>query len=276
MGRREYPGHQHTKLPEPVAEILRRSPVLGCLHPETVRELEKRGRCREFGGRQLIGGDTDTELVCVVLRGEVRRCLLSLSGGQLDLSPRVVGDCFLARPPDLGWPAATIIQAGPEGAMLWEVSRELLLHRLTLSPHCADNAIKLLLRGLMEQRDELAALAFCDVPTRLARKLLQLTAASPNGEVLATHEELANMTACARQQVTEWLGVFRNEGLIYSMSGCSSGYYNPCGGNGCQPYISCLTPGAWSFLCNNCNPNIGVIYVTATPLTSDPATCFGC
>ena len=97
-----------------------------------------------------------------------------------------------------------------------------LLTLLPKKPGLMQHLLQLLCMRLSEYQDQIATLAFDNVPERLAREFLRLSKApgahQENGAtrlgVNLTHEEMASLVGTSREIVTTLMNQFRGKGLI--------------------------------------------------------------
>jgi CRP-like cAMP-binding protein len=69
---------------------------------------------------------------------------------------------------------------------------------------------------VVEAEDRLEQMAYRSVASRLAGLLLDLAGSAPNGEVRATHQELADMLGTWRETISKALNDLRRRGLVRS------------------------------------------------------------
>ena len=97
-----------------------------------------------------------------------------------------------------------------------------LLALLPRKPELTFDLLSLICVRLSEYQDQIATLAFDNVPVRLAREFLRLSEAPgaqrENGRVklgvILTHEEMASLVGTSREIVTTLMNQFRVKGLI--------------------------------------------------------------
>ncbi|MGH9863166.1 MAG: Crp/Fnr family transcriptional regulator [Candidatus Acidiferrales bacterium] len=97
-----------------------------------------------------------------------------------------------------------------------------LMKLLRRSPDMVLELVQLLCARLRESHDQIAALAFENIPRRLAREILRLgrnNQAQPGADdsriaLQLTHEELAQLVGTSREIVTTVMNQFRQRGLL--------------------------------------------------------------
>lgn len=95
-----------------------------------------------------------------------------------------------------------------------------LMKLLRRKPDMVLEMLQLLCARLRESHDQIAALAFENIPRRLAGELLRLARAEPpaEGEAIVrlnlTHEELAQLVGTSREMITTIMNQFRQRGLL--------------------------------------------------------------
>lgn len=97
-----------------------------------------------------------------------------------------------------------------------------LIKLLPSRPEMALGLLQLLCARLGESYDHIAALAFDNIPRRLAREILRLSRSAEavsksNGQGVIlnlTHEELAHLVGTSREMVTTMMTQFRQRGIL--------------------------------------------------------------
>ena len=206
-----------------VGELLQRIPFLAVLTAADREALAASARRRRFGrGQAIFHKDDPGESLFIIENGSVRIYLPSPQGAELNLALLGAGDFF----GDLA-----LLDGGPRsaGATALQETETLVLDRAALTavlqsrPQSAMAVLAVVARRLREADEMAGGLAFLDVGGRLAKKLLELTAAHgvqrPEGILLdlpLTQEELADMIGVTRESVNRHLSLFRRGGIIGS------------------------------------------------------------
>jgi CRP/FNR family cyclic AMP-dependent transcriptional regulator len=156
-----------------------------------------------------------TRSLLLVVAGRVRVFVAGPDDRELTLALLDAGDAFLAAP---------IIGArieALEDAALRTCSESDLSRLVELAPNFGMHVLRLLLESARDVGDDLARLAFCAVPQRLAAKLLELMdrygRVTPRGiriDVRFTHLQLSAMIGTSRETLTKALGELRATGAV--------------------------------------------------------------
>jgi len=151
----------------------------------------------------------------LVVAGRVRVFVAGPDGRELTLALLDAGDAFLTAP---------IVGARVEAledAALRTCSESDLSGLVELAPNFGMQVLRLLLESARDVGDDLARLAFCAVPQRLAAKLLELMdrygRVTPRGiriDVRFTHLQLSAMIGTSRETLTKALGELRATGAV--------------------------------------------------------------
>jgi CRP/FNR family transcriptional regulator, cyclic AMP receptor protein len=178
-----------------------RTLVAGCFR------LEERLQGERFG-------DTTCSLLLVVA-GRVRVFVAGPEDRELTLALLDAGDSFLTAPI-----VGARIEALEDAAL--RICSESDLSRLVEdAPNFGMQVLRVLLDSARDVGDDLARLAFCAVPQRLAAKVLELMdrygRVTPRGiriDVRFTHLQLSAMIGTSRETLTKALGELRATGAV--------------------------------------------------------------
>ena len=196
-------------------------PFLAALSGEDLRWLAKRALRRSYKRSDIIFlKDDPGQSMFIVEDGAVRIYIPGAQGADLTLAVVEPGEFFGDLSLLDGRPRSASAEAARDTRLL-TLEREDLEELVRSRPDAA-LAILTVIAGRLRETDQMATdLAFLDVSGRLARRLLDLAAAS--GKVRGdgvlinstiTQEELANMIGVTRESVNRNLGLFRRLGLI--------------------------------------------------------------
>jgi len=204
------------------ADTLEQVDLFAALAPDERARLAPSLRRRRFarGAVIFLQGDDSANLY-LVESGWVKIVLTSPEGKDLVLDLMGPGECF----GELG-----VLDGEPRSAdaIAHEDCHVLLLSRadferfLDAHPRAARTLLEVLARRLRRDAALLAEAVFADLPSRLARALLQLSATqttSAGMHVRTTQEELAGMLGASREGVNKWLGYFERRGLLRRQRG---------------------------------------------------------
>ena len=171
---------------------------------------------REQGER--FGEEVETSSLILVVAGRVRVFLAGPDERELTLALLDAGEAFGAAPIEGARPRR--IEALESSSVL-TCTEEDLGRLVEAAPTFGIRVLSLLLGTARQVGDELARLAFCAVPARLAAKLLELMErygrVTPSGiriDVRFTHMQLSAMIGTSRETLTKALGELRASGAI--------------------------------------------------------------
>jgi CRP-like cAMP-binding protein len=171
---------------------------------------------REQGER--FGDDAESSSLVLVVTGRVRVFLAGPDERELTLALLDSGEAFGAAPIEGARPRR--IEA-LDSATILTCTEDDLGRLVESAPTFGIRVLGLLLDSARQVGDELARLAFCAVPSRLAAKLLELmerygrvTPAGIRIDVRFTHMQLSAMIGTSRETLTKALGELRSSGSI--------------------------------------------------------------
>jgi len=200
-----------------VTELLGGVPGLAAVSPDDLQDLAASARRRLYTrGQTIFHRDDPGDSLHIIVNGEVRIMLPSPEGEEMTLARLGPGDFF----GDLclfdGGPrSATVVAV--QATETTVVERRRFMQWLQTHPGAAI-AILAAVAGRLRAADELVgALAFLDVHSRLARKLLDLAGAAAQGsqvELRLSQDELASMVGVTRESVNKHLRFFKKRGAI--------------------------------------------------------------
>jgi len=200
-----------------VTELLGGVPGLAAVSPDDLQDLAASARRRLYTrGQTIFHRDDPGDSLHIIVNGEVRIMLPSPEGEEMTLARLGPGDFF----GDLclfdGRPrSATAIAV--EATETTVVERDRFIQWLQSHPAAAI-AILAAVASRLRAADELVgALAFLDVHSRLARKLLDLAGTAAEGsevELRLSQDELASMVGVTRESVNKHLRFFKKRGAI--------------------------------------------------------------
>jgi adenylate cyclase len=215
------PEAQTTSGEDPVA-VLIRTPVFAGLSPKLAAALRQRVHRRSFAvGAYLAREGEPATSVFVIERGLVRITRTSRHGRELVLRLLRAGDTLgeLGVLDAGGIRTADAIAAEPTTCVM--LSRDDLHAAIRSTPELGLRLLASLVAYVRRKDDELADIAFLDVPGRIARKLLEL--ADQHGETLPEgvrigirlpQAELAAMVGSSRENVNRALAQLAGLGAL--------------------------------------------------------------
>jgi CRP-like cAMP-binding protein len=199
---------------------LRRVDLFANVGEHEMRALADRTTMREVPrGRVILQPEDQPRMVYIIKEGRVKVSRYSPDGKEQILTLLQAGDVF----GELSLVRATepVHVEAFEDTLLCGMSSEDFLALIRRQPEVMLHVMKALAERLRAAEEEIADLAFRDVPGRLASLLLRLAQAyghpGPAGQRLAlrlTHQDMAAMIGSTRETVTAILSRFRDEGLI--------------------------------------------------------------
>jgi CRP/FNR family transcriptional regulator, cyclic AMP receptor protein len=201
-------------------KLIRNVPLLARLASDDVRSLAQRGRVRNYSsGAVLFHEGEPGDSLHVVVEGRIRVAVVSSTGEEATVAYIGPGDCFGEFSVFDGRPrSATGIAA--EKTKTFVVTRDAFVEWLMERPQASLALLETLSLRLRRADENLADLAFLDLPHRLAKQLLTLSAEhgerTNGGEprLRVTQGELASMLAVSRESVNKQLNYFQREGWI--------------------------------------------------------------
>lgn len=189
--------------------------------PPALDALYGRARRRTYRkGEVIFHRDDPGNSLYLVISGRVRVMVASHDGEELTLAILRAGECFgemalLAE----GERTATVVALEATEALT--IQHDDFLDALTGSPPALVSLLQVVTQRLVATNAQLLAASYLDVPSRLARKLLELaetdgvvTPAGTRLELPLTQQALASMLGASRESTGRALSDFRQRGLI--------------------------------------------------------------
>jgi CRP/FNR family transcriptional regulator/CRP/FNR family cyclic AMP-dependent transcriptional regulator len=202
-------------------ELLERVPFLAALTVGDREALAAAVKRRRFArGRAIFAKDDPGDALYIIEEGSVRIYLPSPQGADLTLAVLGAGEFF---------GHFALLDGGPRSASAAALqdTSALALDRadftalLQSRPQAAMAVLASVTQRLRETNETAGDLVFLAVGGRLAKKILELTAAHgvqrPDGVLLdlsLTQEELANMLGVTRESVNRHLSSLRRQGAV--------------------------------------------------------------
>lgn len=202
---------------------LSRIALLRDVSPDDLQQLSRCMRRRTFHRGEVIFHQGDPgDTLHLIRNGRVKIVIPSETGEEVLLAILGAGDCFgeLALL-DGGPRSATVIAMEPIETLV--LGRKDFLDFVRGHMEMAEKLVVNLARIIRRVNEDVADLAFLDLPGRLAKKLLELAEAhgvpDPRGQgveisVNLTQEELAGMIGATRPSVNKVLGWYEDQGAI--------------------------------------------------------------
>jgi CRP/FNR family transcriptional regulator/CRP/FNR family cyclic AMP-dependent transcriptional regulator len=205
------------------AQSLARIPLLSDVSAEALGQLSQHLRRRSYQRGEIVFHQGDPgDTLHLVQQGRVKVVLPAESGDEVVLAILGPGDCFGELALLDGEPrSATVVAV--ESVETFALGRNDFLSFIRSNPEVAERLVANLARVIRRANEEVADLAFLDLPGRLAKKLLELAesqgAPIEDGRGVEitlplTQEELAGMVGATRPSVNKVLGWFEDQGAI--------------------------------------------------------------
>ena len=171
-------------------------------------------------GEVIFHQDDPGDRLHFVAGGLVKISIVSSDGRENDIALLTVGGCFGEMSVlDGGLRSATAVAVEPTETMM--LSREDFLSFLNAHSQIAIQIIGLLVRRLRTMDEMVGDMVFLDVPTRVAKKLLELAntywdarGATNDLTVPLGQEELSRLVGSSRETVSRALTSYRKMGLL--------------------------------------------------------------
>ncbi len=202
-------------------EFLKQLPLFINLSEAELNSLANDFTVRRFQqGEAIFFQDDPGQALYLIEAGRVRIYVQDESGQETSVIFYSAGDIFGELAAIDGMPRSASAIAADE-TIVHVLNRERLRAHLLASPQLAYNFMQALVVRVRYSTLQVGSLALHDVPSRLARKLLEL--AQGNGRVEAngvridmplTQSDLASLIGATRESANKALGHFRRSGII--------------------------------------------------------------
>ena len=207
----------HTPLAmQTTADFLATVPLFSSLDPEELARFAELTREKAYPkGSVILFEDDPGDSLYLVREGRVKVVLVGEDGREVILGVLEPGAHFgeLALIDDQPRSAHVIAM---EDSQLLILRREDFRRRVEANPSVAWALLMELSRRLRRADQKIGGLVLLDVPGRISRLLLDLSAESSNGtiEKPLTHQTIAQMIGASRETVSRAMKDFQEEGLI--------------------------------------------------------------
>jgi CRP/FNR family cyclic AMP-dependent transcriptional regulator len=205
------------------AQSLARIPLLQDVSEEALAQLTRALRRRSYHRGEVIFHQGDPgDTLHLVRSGRVKVVLPAETGDEVLLAILRPGECFGELALLDGEPRSASVVA-MEAVETLVLGRQEFLTFCRSNPETTERLLANLARIIRKVNEDVADLAFLDLPGRLAKKLLEL--AESDGQpmeggkgieitVPLTQEELAGMIGATRPSVNKVLGWYEDQGAI--------------------------------------------------------------
>ena len=202
-------------------EFLANVPIFESLSPEELRPLGEKMRPRKYQrGEVVFHQDDPGDRMHIIVQGRVRISLDSDDGREKDVALLMPGECFGEMALLDGSNRSAKATAVDEIETL-VLMRDDFLEFISQHPEVATHTTAVLTNRLRNANQMMGDLAFLDVPTRVAKQLVelavkQLGGAPPCGDIDISigQDELARLVGSSRETVSRALTSYRRMGLL--------------------------------------------------------------
>ncbi len=200
--------------------FLKRVPLFADLDDAALTLLARVSHLKEIPKDHILFQQDDCgQAAYVVYSGVISILLCTPDGRELVINEMHTGDCFGELALLTGAPRSASAVAR-ESSQVVVIPRDEFLKEVQAEPILLRHLVATLAQRLRKSSDRESALAFLDVPRRLARVLLELDrAASGEGFIRISQDELAQRVGATRQTAAETLGRWRRQGWILTGRG---------------------------------------------------------
>jgi CRP/FNR family cyclic AMP-dependent transcriptional regulator len=196
-------------------KLLEKCPLFSAIHEQGRRELVLHARPRSFSAGEAIChvGEPGQSMMAVIV-GTVRISLPTTKGREIILGDLPAGELF---------GEIAILDGKPRSANATALTRcELLvlerrdvLAFLERSPTACLKLMELLCARIRRSDERMSDIAFFDLPTRIAKRLLQFpTRGSGPAKLSLSQSELADMCGGTRESVNRCLREWEHHGIV--------------------------------------------------------------
>ena len=203
------------------SDFLATVPIFSSLTPEDLTPLAGKLRRRIYQKGEVIFHQEDpADRMHIIVEGRIRISITSDDGREKDLAVLQRGDCFGEMALlDGSNRSATATAVDPTQTLA--LYREDFMEFLKEHPEVVAQTTSLLTSRLRSVNQMLGDLAFLDVPTRLAKQLLELAEAysgktGQDGpiEIPMGQDELARLVGASRETISRALNSYRRLGIV--------------------------------------------------------------
>lgn len=209
-----------------MSDFLKLSSFFAGLSESDLAALSRDFVRRQYAQGELIFQQDDAgQTLCVVESGQVRIFVENEAGQETSVTFCGPGDVFGELAVIDEYPRSASAEA-MQATVLHTLTRERFREHLRRAPQLALNFMRALSVRVRYSTQQMESLAMLDVPTRLARKLLELAqqhgVVEPEGvriRLTLTQSDLASIVGATRESANKALGNFRRQGLILLQQG---------------------------------------------------------
>ena len=203
------------------ADFLTTVPIFSNLGPEQLQPLTSKLRRHQYQrGEVIFHQDDPADRMHIVTQGMVRISITSEDGREKDISLLQPGECF-GEMALLDGSNRSATATAIEPTQTFTLFRQDFMEFLQEHPQVVAETTSLLTRRLRSVNQMLGDMAFLDVPTRLAKQLLELAETYAGGadqqgavEVPIGQDELARLVGASRETISRALNSYRRLGIL--------------------------------------------------------------
>jgi CRP-like cAMP-binding protein len=199
-----------------IADVLGEVPIFAALTGEEREELASHMRVRQFARDEVIfHRDDPSGHFFVIVAGTVKLAAEDESGRELTIAILRGGDVFgeLELFDDL--PRSVTVSAITETQLL-ALARSDFFAVLERHPRSMRAMLVYLARVIRDTSRRIEDLVFLDLPSRVAKALLDLRSAhGANGEIHLTQEDIASFVGATRASVNRVLADLEQQGILF-------------------------------------------------------------
>ena len=202
------------------ADFLTTVPIFSDLTPEQLSPLATKLRRRNYQrGEVIFHQDDPADRMHIVVDGRVRISIASEDGREKDIALLQPGECF-GEMALLDGSRRSATATATEASQTFVLSQQDFMDFLEEHPEVVAKTTNLLTRRLRSVNQMLGDLAFLDVPTRVAKQLLELADTYSRDEdketieVPLSQDELARLVGASRETISRALNSYRRLGIL--------------------------------------------------------------
>ena len=202
-------------------EFLATVPIFVSLEPKNLEPLTSKLRRRGYQrGEVIFHKDDPADRMHIIAEGRVRISITSEDGREKDIALLQQGECFGEMALlDGSERSATATAAEPTQTLA--LYRDDFMEFLQQHPEVIATTTSLLTSRIRSTNQMLGDMAFLDVPTRMAKQLLELAETyaddSKEGEPVEVpigQDELARLVGASRETISRALNSYRRLGIV--------------------------------------------------------------
>ena len=203
------------------ADFLTKVPIFSNLGPDQLSPLTGKLRRRQYQrGEVIFHQDDPADRMHIIFQGSVRISVTSEDGREKDLALLQPGECF-GEMALLDGSNRSATATAIEPSQTFALFHQDFMDFLREHPQVIAQTTSLLTRRLRSVNQMLGDMAFLDVPTRLAKQLVELaeTYASDTDqqtsiEVPIGQDDLARLVGASRETISRALNSYRRLGIL--------------------------------------------------------------